>query len=34
MQGAVPAAVLALLIQAGCDAAERILVPAGLRAGG
>lgn len=34
MQGAVPAAVLALLIQATCDALERILVPAGLRAGG
>jgi osmoprotectant transport system permease protein len=34
MQGAVPAAVLALLIQAACDGLERFLVPAGLRAGG
>jgi osmoprotectant transport system permease protein len=34
MQGAVPAAVLALLIQAVCDGLERFLVPAGLRAGG
>lgn len=34
MQGAVPAAVLALLIQAACDVLERFLVPAGLRAGG
>jgi osmoprotectant transport system permease protein len=34
MQGAVPAAALALLIQAACDVLERFLVPAGLRAGG
>jgi osmoprotectant transport system permease protein len=34
MAGAIPVAVLALLVQAGFDLLERRLVPAGLRAGG